>query len=310
MIAIIGATGYIGRSLARTFAVNDHDPLVLFARDPNALRPEEWPAHVAIKPLAEFTAAPFGLVINAIGAGDPARVRAMGSEILDVTQTWDRRVLETMTDVAHYVFLSSGAVYGDVFNSPPERRAIDPLPTGHENDTPPYVTGKLAAEARHRANTDRSILDLRVFGYADNSISLTGKFFLADLARSVATGGDMVTSPDDMIRDYAGAAELHQLIHCWLKAGASNQPLDIYTLAPVSKFALLDEAAARFKFAVKYSDKVAASPTGHKAIYASGWHAADALGYKPTRNSMQVVMGMLEHIHRTPHGALGHGYRM
>lgn len=299
MIAIIGATGYIGRSLARTFSANDHDPLVLFARDPDALRAEQWPAQVAIKPLTEFTAAPFDLVINAIGAGDPARVRAMGPEIVDVTETWDRRILETMTDAARYVFLSSGAVYGDVFNSPPERRTSHALPLGNESDLPPYVVGKLAAEARHRANADRRILDLRVFGYADNSISLAGKFFLADLARSVATGCDLVTSPTDMIRDYAGAAELHQLIHCWLKAGAANQPLDVYTLAPVSKLALLEKASARFKFSVKYSDQVAASPTGNKAIYASSWHATESLGYRPARDSMQVVMEMLEYIYLT-----------
>jgi nucleoside-diphosphate-sugar epimerase len=293
MIAILGASGYIGRSLARTFAVHDRESLVLFARDPSALLLEEWPAHVSIKPLAEFTAAPFNLVINAIGAGDPARVRAMGAEIVDVTKTWDHRVLETMSDVTHYVFLSSGAVYGNAFDGSPERRTFS-----SGSDLPPYVTGKLAAEAHHRANAGRSILDLRVFGYADSSISLTGKFFLADLARSVATGRDMVTSPDDMIRDYAGASELHQLIQCWLKAGAFNQPLDLYTLAPVSKFTLLNETAGRFKFAVKYSNQIAASPTGNKAVYSSTSHAADTIGYKPSRNAMQVVMQMLEYIHR------------
>jgi nucleoside-diphosphate-sugar epimerase len=298
MIAILGASGYIGRSLARTFAVHDRELLVLFARDPSVLRLEEWPAHVSIKPLAEFTAAPFSLVINAIGAGDPSRVRAMGAEIVDVTKTWDHRVLETMSDVTHYVFLSSGAVYGNAFDGTPGHRAMPALANGRENDLPPYVTGKLAAEAQHRANGSRSILDLRVFGYADSSISLTGNFFLADLARSVATGCDIVTSSEDMIRDYAGASELCQLIQCWLNAGAPNQPLDLYTLAPVSKFTLLNETAGRFKFAVKYSNQIAASPTGNKAVYSSTWHAADAIGYKPSRNSMQVVMEMLEYIHR------------
>src|SRR5262245_18836094 len=105
MIAILGATGYVGRSLARVLAVGRPGPVNLFARNPAALG-EHWPAHVQCRGLADFNAGEFELVINAIGAGDPMRVKELASAILDVTYVWDQRVLEMMTSETRYVFLS------------------------------------------------------------------------------------------------------------------------------------------------------------------------------------------------------------
>ena len=116
MIAILGATGYIGRSLARRLAQTG-ERLVLYARNPSRLADEGWPAHVGLCAVADFDASSFNLVVNAIGAADPARIDALGAEILDVTLAWDQRVLTTMGPETRYAFLSSGAVYGD-FSTP------------------------------------------------------------------------------------------------------------------------------------------------------------------------------------------------
>lgn len=292
MIAIIGATGYVGRSIARALCVNGQAPIVLFARDPGALHSMGWPSQVSVKPLTSFNAAPFDLVINAIGAGDPARVGNMGVDIVDLTQVWDQRVIDTMSPATHYVFLSSGAVYRN--NGSPSERGAQVALAELDDSSPPYVRGKLAAEARHRAAPDRSIVDLRVFGFADASIPLDGTSFLADLARSVATGRELVTSHDDMVRDYAGADELCALVSCWLKAGAPNRSLDLYTRAPVTKRDLIDQAALRYQIPVRYSDQVQASPTGQKLRYTSASHDGEVLGYVPSRDSMQVVMAALD----------------
>src|SRR5882724_2701470 len=251
MIAILGATGTIGRSLGRMWAAGRSEPLVLFARNVAALADESWPAHVTLRNLADFHAGAFGLVVNAIGAGDPARVADMGAEILDLTQAWDQRVLATMGRDTRYVFLSSGAIYGAAF----ERQAAADdkvcLPVNRLQSVAPYAIAKLYAEARHRYARDRAILDVRVFGYADFAIPQTGSSFLADLARCVALRRELVTSPSDMVRDYAGAQELRALIACWLRSGAANMSLDLYTSAPVSKHELLDAAVARYGITVR-----------------------------------------------------------
>jgi len=285
MIAILGATGYIGRSLARTFAIDHEMPLVLFARNPAALANEPWPAHVSHRSLADFQAGDFGLVINAIGAGDPARVAKLGTEILSVTQAWDERVLATMGQRTRYMFLSSGAVHTATSEQP-----------GAVGVLAPYTSSKLQAEIRHRAMADRPILDIRVFGYADASIDQGGAFFLAELARSVATRVPFVTTSQDMVRDYAGASELRALIDCWSASTPVNQALDLYTKAPLSKLKLLDVVAARYGLNIDYSKSVSESPTGAKAVYAPASRAAAALGYAPTRDSTEVVLAMLDAI--------------
>lgn len=296
MIAILGATGYIGRSYARALAAEASPALALFARDPRKLENEAWPARVELRDLRDFRADRFSLVVNAIGAGDPARVAAMGQDVFQVTSTWDERVLATMAPETRYVFLSSGAVYGSASPGGITADSAVCLPVNGLEQVAPYTMAKLHAEARHRHLPQRSILDLRVFGYAELGLDLGSTFFLADLARAVIARTTFVTSPNDMIRDYAGARELGALVAAWESAGAPNRALDLYTRAPVAKFDLLDAARERYGFDVDASGCVADSPTGTKPFYASTYRAAADLGYRPERDALQVVLAMLDAI--------------
>jgi nucleoside-diphosphate-sugar epimerase len=271
--AILGATGYIGESLGRLWAKESADALFLFARRPEAL--DCWPDHVRVCSADAFDAGDFDLVINAIGAGDPSKVCALGEQIVDITREWDERILGRLQPHGRYVFLSSGAVH-----------APEPQPA--------YTRSKRSAEAAHRAQPDRHILDLRVFGYAEPNIDLDGGFFLAELVRSVSRSQAFRTTRADMGRDYAGARELADLIGAWLGAGAHNGALDLYTLAPVSKMELLDLAQAEFDLTVEWIDDVQAPPTGHKPAYFSRDRAAEIIGFRPGRTSTEVVRNLLE----------------
>ena|SRR5258707_5712385 len=294
MIAILGATGYMGRSLARSL-VTDRRSICLFAREPSKLANEPWPSHVSCHTLSDFRASHFELIINAIGAGDPARVAAIGADILDVTYTWDHLILTSMNYNARYVYLSSGIVYG-TFEFPMNADGVLTLPMNHLETVSPYLISKLYAEACHRFAPDRPILDVRVFGYADAGIDIHGSFFLAQLARSVVKGTPFVTLRSEMVRDYAGARELHELIDCWERAAAPNCAVDLYTRGPVSKSILLQHAIARYGIEVHYSEALDTSPTGAKPIYSSRNSGAAALGYGPTRDALQVVLDVLDNI--------------
>lgn len=273
--AILGATGYIGESLARRWSRESPDTLALFARRPEVLT--GWPEGVEIRSIEDFDAAGFDLVINAVGAGDPARVGALGDTILEVTRQWDERVLGRLRPDGRYVFLSSGAVH-----------AADPQPA--------YTLSKREAERLHRSLEDRAILDLRVFGYAEHNIKLDASFFLAELAASVAARRPFRTNRADMVRDYAGAEELKALIDAWLGAEAPNAALDLYSLKSVSKLELLELAQAEFGMAVEWVAGVATPPTGHKPAYASNDHAAEKWGYHPKRSSLEIVRSLLDQV--------------
>jgi nucleoside-diphosphate-sugar epimerase len=295
MIAILGATGTLGLSLAHEFAA-DPRGLLLFARHPDRLANERFASAVGVCPLEEFKAANFDLVINAIGAGDPGRVAALGAGILEITNRWDGRVLDTMDARTHYVFLSSGAVYGPDHSGPVGGDSRPSIPVDDRTAVSPYTMAKILAEARHRHLSNRSILDLRVFAYADAALPRDGRFFLCELARSIGSQVPFKTSATDMVRDYAGRTEVAAMIRCWEAAGARNTPLDVYTKAPARKSDILRLAHERYGIEIDYCADVTPSGTGEKPFYASLNHAAAALGYNPERTALEVVTDYLDGI--------------
>lgn len=295
MIAILGATGTLGLSLAHEFAA-DSRGLMLFARRPDRLANEPFAAPVGVCPLGEFKAADFDLVINAIGAGDPGRVAAIGAGILEITDRWDGRVLDTMDARTRYVFLSSGAVHGHNLTEPVGGDGRLSIPANDRAVVPPYITAKILAEARHRHWSNRSILDLRVFAYADATLPRDGSFFLCELARSIGTQLPFRTSATDMVRDYAGRTEVAAMIRCWEAAGARNTPLDVYTRAPARKSDILRLAHERFGIEIDYCADIAHGGMAEKPFYASLDRAAAALGYRPARTALEVVTAYLDGI--------------
>ena len=270
---------------------------MLFARDPAKLRPGSWPGFVRCSPLQDFDASAFELVINGIGAGDPARVASMGSAILGITSHWDDVILSGMGSGTHYVFLSSGAVYGGGFDRPVTWADTLAISVNSIGAIPPYTIAKLYSEAKHRACAELPILDLRIFGYADEAIDRSGRFFLSELAKSVADGSQFETSALDMTRDYAGCRELADLIIAWRVSGAPNFTADLYTTAPVTKNELLDVASTLFGIDVNRSNAANfRAPTAAKTVYASANHAAETLGYTPKRSALTIVLEMLRAI--------------
>jgi nucleoside-diphosphate-sugar epimerase len=292
MIAILGATGTLGLSLAHEFAA-DPRGLVLFARHPDRLANEPFASPVSACPLEEFKAADFDLVINAIGAGDPGRVAAIGAGILEITDRWDGRVLDTMDARTRYVFLSSGAVYEPDHSEPIGGGRLS-IPVNDRAVVPPYIMAKILAETRHSHLSNRSILDLRVFAYADSTLPRDGRFFLCELARSIGSRLPFKTSATDMVRDYAGRTEVAAMIRCWEAAGARNSPLDVYTRAPARKSDILRLAHERYGIEIDYCADMAHSGTGEKPFYASLNRAAAALGYNPQRTALEVVTDYLD----------------
>jgi nucleoside-diphosphate-sugar epimerase len=220
----------------------------------------------------------------------------MGADILDVTTFWDQRVLDSMGPQTRYVFLSSGAVYGTQFDRPVGADSEISLPVNFLHRVPPYTLATLLAEMRHRLARSRAILDVRIFGYADPSIELSGGFFLAQLARSIRDRKVFVTSSDDMVRDYAGVQELRALIGAWEGAGAPNCPLDLYTTSPAAKHDLLKIFKARFDLQFDYVTDTASNSTGAKRFYASAYRAAADFGFRPERDSVRVLTDTIDAI--------------
>ena len=126
-IAILGATSQIARDLIVSFSANDKTHLHLFARRPDEVR--KWLVSAGLSgryPADDFSGFAnheFEAVINFVGVGNPAQAMAMGNSIFDITLRFDELVLDYLQTHpgCRYLFLSSGAAYGTVFNEPANR---------------------------------------------------------------------------------------------------------------------------------------------------------------------------------------------
>lgn len=287
-IAILGASGQIGKGLTQAFA--GEAQLFLFARSPhrverfltaNTLSSES----IKTGRMEEFPAGAYDVVINAAGPGDPKTLGAPDTNILTVTEDLDRLGLRYVVDNpdAAYIYLSTGAIYGPDYDTDVFTWPVNAPPLGRL-----YPLAKLTAEARHRALTDRKIADIRIFGYFSRHADRSAGFLLSQISDALLSRRRLVTGPEDLVRDYIGPNDLVALIRCLLRAGTPNGSYDIYSDRPATKFQILEllEGAVQLAWDVEGGDARRREPP--QTIARDGMRAA-SLGYKPKLSTLSLV---------------------
>jgi nucleoside-diphosphate-sugar epimerase len=298
-LAILGANSQIARDLIRAMVVDGRHRLLLYVRDVPAMK--AWlhtlqpVASASVHGYESYDDEPHDAVLNFVGVGDPQRAREMGNAIFEVTQHYDGLALEGLRRCPsrRYLFLSSGAVYGEVFQQPVTATTCAAVAI---NDVPSfnwYAVAKLHAEMRHRALMEMSIVDLRVFNYFSRTQDLSARFFVTDLMRAIRTGETVSVSADFMVRDYLHPTDFHQLVERVLAATPFNAAIDCYSAAPIDKTTLL--LALRERFGLRYeiapsSYTVAINATGAKPHYYSLNRKAEHFGYTPAYSSIAAVL--------------------
>ncbi|MBS3955555.1 MAG: NAD-dependent epimerase/dehydratase family protein [Methylomicrobium sp.] len=243
---------------------------------------------------SEFAKQEFDAVINFVGVGNPARMVAMGNTIFDVTLHYDNMVLEylQMHPACRYLFLSSGAAYGNNFNVP--ARQETPAVVAINNLAPHewYGVAKLHAECRHRAHSEYKIIDIRVFNYFSDTQDINARFLIADILRAIRDKTVLRTSSEYMVRDYLHQSDFFQMVKVLLDAPPINTAVDCYSRAPVDKPTLL--AAMQEAFGLQYvadEENVSVNATGGKSHYYSLNTIAANYGYRPAFTSLDAVIG-------------------
>lgn len=302
-IAILGATSMLAADfVALNLRARTLHRFTLFARDPARAQAALTARGVDVlqdcRPLAAFPDGRWDAVINFVGVGDPARAAAMGAEILGITREWDDRVLAHVDadPECRYIFLSSGAAFGAAVAMP---LAHETTAQFHLNSLPPwayYGIAKFYAEAGHRARSDRSIIDIRIFNYLSGQADLTHRFLVTEAIAAIRNGRVLGVDANDMWRDYLGEADFAGLVTACLDAPAGyNGAVDAYSREPVSKAQLLDFLRERFGLAVEVSGG-GIDATGAKSRYFSLNRAAAALGYQPQAGSLDTIEAVARYI--------------
>jgi nucleoside-diphosphate-sugar epimerase len=297
IIAVLGATGHIAKSLAYLLAPTKTYELFLIARSTDRLYSFLDSVNlrnlVNTRPLEGFPDGEYDVIINCIGIGDPAKIRDAEISILRLTEHFDNMVLDYLD--AHqevmYVNFSSGAVYGTDFNSPVDESTSSIIDVNHITAQDFYRMAKLNSETKHRALKNLNIVDLRVFGYFSRFIDLRSRFFMSEVISCVQQGKGLLTNRDEMVRDYVHPRDLVCLIEQCIARQSLNDFFDVFSLKPATKFEILDYF--KKEYGLRYSIGKGAHvlvATGRKNVYCSNNRRAETIGYSPRFTSMECII--------------------
>jgi len=295
-IAILGATSQIAKDLIVSFSRHGEYQCILFSRSPTnvtawlkELHIQSYSSHA----YAEFPQGDYDAIINFVGVGDPSRAKKIGASIFDITYDYDQLALTYIKKKPEckYIFLSSGAVYGNVFEQPVNSESAAQVPVNNLGETHWYAIAKLYAEARHRALKNLSIVDVRVFNYFSHTQDMSARFFITDMLRAIRDHEVFETTSENIVRDFLHPDDFYQLIGSILKAEPANMAVDCYSKAPVDKMTLLEMMKKEFHLEYKVTDDdVSVNATGNKLNYYSLNKAAESFAYQPHIISLQCVL--------------------
>lgn len=294
-IAILGATSEIARDFIALLFDRAEIDLLLYARQPNVVH--DWllaMGRAGAATVRAFNDFPPGhgvdALINFVGVGNPAQARLLGVSIFELTQACDIKAIDFVRKYpdCRYIFLSSGAVYGNSFEQPVTEQSPAQIRINHLQNEDWYAVAKLQAECRHRALPDIGIVDLRVFSYFSHTQKMDANFLMADVVSAIGANNILKTSNVNIVRDYLHPSDFYKLVFCVLDAPIVNTSLDCYSCAPIDKFALLEAMQSRFGLRYVIDDSM--STGDHKLKYYSLNHLAEVFGYQPSLSSLNGIL--------------------
>jgi nucleoside-diphosphate-sugar epimerase len=292
-IAILGATSAIAKDLILSF--NDEHKLELYSR-----RVSDVTTWMLQNNLHNFTSQSYfefkhtrdiDVIINFVGAGSPEKVISLGEQIFSITKIFDQMALDYIANnrECKYIFISSGAVFGDNFSTPADIDKVSAFPLNNLQPKHYYGYAKAMAEVQHRI-TDRNIFDLRVFNYFSTNININYRFMITDMIRAIKEKTVYKVDRTPIVRDYVGPLDFYQMINVMLKHDKMNSAVDMYSRQAITKDSLLTAMAQRYKLEYEtVGAQVGLPATGVKEKYYSVNTAAYALGYRPTLSSLENI---------------------
>ena len=297
-LAILGASSNIAQDLILSFFKNKGYFISLFGRNVELI--ENWAysenldTSYQVQPYSAFNnSQKYDVIFNFVGIGDPVKAQNMGSDIFKITEQYDDMALNYINyhQQTKYIFLSSGAVFGGDYQEPVNKNTVAMIDVNNLNSTDWYAIAKLYVEAKHRACSNLSIVDVRVFNYFSHTQDMNAKFLITDIVRALKNKKVFKTSADNFVRDFITPPDFYNLIQAIIDFKPMNIALDCYTKSPVSKFDLLDEMESKFGLKYEIDESVSiVNATGVKFNYYSINYMAKSLGYKPKNFSLDGII--------------------
>jgi nucleoside-diphosphate-sugar epimerase len=296
-IAIFGATSQIAKDMILSLNYSADIKLFLFCRNVESLNTwlkiQNLDNHHESKNYEDFNHQfKYDVIINFIGVGNPIQTEKMGTDIFNITDYYDLKIINYLTEnrKCRYIFMSSGAVYGDIFKSPAKITSQALVPVNNIKKENWYGLAKLHAEIRHRLYSDLSIVDIRIFNYFSHTQNMTNGFFITSIATAIKNKEIFITNNVNITRDFVHPSDLFSLIFCIINNKPLNKTIDCYSKKPITKIAMLKYFKNKFDLNYKIVDDFETyNATGNKMKYFSTNKFAATLGYDPKYTSLKSL---------------------
>lgn len=299
-VAILGASGHVGRNLVWYFSQEKQYDLVLFSREENKLKNEmqSFCKTAIVATYANFDNHDYDVIINCIGSSDPKKIQQEGSSILSITEHYDNKIIEYLKKHRDslYINMSSGSVYGHKFINPVNDSSSCELDLNKPSPGLFYSAAKLYSEIKHRSLTDLNIVDLRIFGFFSRFIDINAKFFMSELVSAIKCKKKFLTSSINFVRDFVHPSDLFSLVQKCMNQSQLNASYDVFSKAPISKFEIIDSLSKIYDFKYELGDKTFCSPTDIKQNYYSLSRKAEMLGYHPKYSSLETIIDEIKYM--------------
>lgn len=298
VIAIVGASSQIAKDLILSFVSAGRKDILLYVRHLDVTRAwvetQGLKAACSVHGYEAYGDLPHDVVINFVGVGDPRRATEMGASIIDITARFDDMVLSELIQhpTRRYLFLSSGAAYGNAFEGPVTVASQSNIAINDIQPKDYYTVAKLYSEVKHRAMPNLAIIDLRVFNIFSSTQDIEARFFITDIVRAIRDKRTLQTTSDYMVRDFIHPDDFHRLVECLMAAPPANCVVDCYSREPIDKPSLLQAMTKHFglQYVVDGGTFVALNATGAKPHYYSLNKKAAEFGYQPAWSSLDGIL--------------------
>lgn len=293
-IAILGATGLIGRSLTHSASLKNY-VATAFSRDPQKAIEVFGVYGIRYDKVSDyknFLETDYDVVINATGVGSPREIASNPTKVFRVTEEMDALILsyaERHPDCRVFN-LSSGSVYGLAARQPITNETLASFDLSGFRPGDYYSLAKLYSEAKHRGASNTNIIDIRIFAFVSRFLDTEESFFIAEVAKCLKEGLVFKTKSEDMMRDYSTADDILDVIEFLSDKPPQNTAFDLRSLSPVGKFELLEYLSKNLGLKYEKQHLEGVSPTGEKNAYYSNSEKLAELGFTSNSSSLENIV--------------------
>lgn len=294
-IAIIGATSHIAKGLILFLKDDKTIELHCYAR--NLEKVASFSKLIdyknpILKSFSDLNDDIVDVIINCIGISYAPDLNSLSENVFELTEKFDFLILDYIKKNigTTYINFSSGAVYGTAFNKPVSNTTQTIIDVNNILSEDYYRIAKLNSEAKHRSLNSYNIIDLRIFGYYSRFIDLSKNYLMSDIISCIKENRTLITSPNNIFRDYVHPNDLFNIIKACFEAKNLNQALDVKSKKPISKMEILQFFKQKYNLKVQIiQDFGTKPPTGEKLNYYSENINIETIKFSPKHSSIECI---------------------